>query len=231
MVDVHHAVLSGVRLAYELRGNPSATPLVLLHALGQDRRSWAPVAGRFAEQFRVVAVDLRGHGESDWPGTYSFQLMADDVLHLLDHLQLKRVTLVGHSMGGVVAYMLAEQRSDRIERLIVEDAPPPFTRDWPVRGRPVGELDFDWDVVPAIVGEVNRGSPALWDGLNSISASTLLVGGGPDSHIPQEKLQAVAERIRDCVLVTIPTGHHVHATRPAAFADAVFSWLARTPSA
>jgi len=79
MVHVHHAVLGDVRLTYEVHGALDAPPLVLLHALGEDRSGWATVAARFGEHFQVVAVDLRGHGDSDWPGTYSFELMADDV--------------------------------------------------------------------------------------------------------------------------------------------------------
>lgn len=64
MVDVHHAVLGDVRLAYEVRGASGAPPL-LLHALGEDRSDWAAVAARFAERFQVVAIDLRGRGDSD----------------------------------------------------------------------------------------------------------------------------------------------------------------------
>jgi pimeloyl-ACP methyl ester carboxylesterase len=79
--------------------------------------------------------------------------------------------------------------------------------------------------VPAIVNQVNHGDPAAWDGLGAITAPTLLVGGGPESHIPQDKLVAVAARIPRCDLVTIPAGHHVHEARPAEFADAVLGWL------
>lgn len=228
MVDVRHAALGDIRLAYEVWGSTEAPPLVLLHALGERRSDWAPVADRLAEHFQLVAVDLRGHGDSDWPGAYSFQLMADDVLRLLDHLDLPAVTLLGHSMGGAVAYLIAEQRPDRIERLIVEDVPPPFYRDRPIPERPEGKLDFDWATVPAIVSEVNSGNAAAWDRLPWIAAPTLLIGGGHESHIPQEKLRAVAERIPNCSLITIPAGHLVHATRPAEFADAVLGWLART---
>src|ERR1035438_7493297 len=69
--------------------------------------SWAAVAAQFAKRFRVYALDLRGHGDSDWPGIYSFELIRDDVLGVLDQLGLDRVTLVGHSMGGTVAYLVA----------------------------------------------------------------------------------------------------------------------------
>ncbi len=216
----------GVHLAYEVSGGAEAPPMVLLHALGERGASWAPVTARFAERFRVFTIDLRGHGDSDWPGTYSFQLMCGDVLELLDRLNLQKVTLVGHSMGGAVAYLLAMQRPDRVERLIVEDVPPPFRRNnRPVRERPAGPLDFDWAVVPAIVAEVNAGDPAAWDGLREITAPTLLIGGGADSHIPQDKLAAAAARIPSCTLLTIPAGHHVHEARPAEFAEVVLDWL------
>ena len=67
-----------------------------------------------------------------------------------------------------------------------------------------------------------------WAGLRTITAPTLLVGGGPDSHIPQDKLAETAALIPRCDLVTIPAGHDVHTARPEEFGDAVLSWLAGT---
>jgi len=151
--------------------------------------------------------------------------MRDDVVDLLDHLGLRRVTVVGHSMGGSVAYLLAMQRADQVERLIVEDVPPPFRRDRPIPDRPIAPLGFDWAVVPAIVGQVNAGDPVAWDGLREITAPTLLIGGGPTSHIPQDKLAEAAARIPRCTLLTIPAGHDIHTGRPAQFADTVLGWL------
>lgn len=178
-----------------------------------------------AEQFRVLAFDLRGHGDSDWPGTYGFHVMCDDVLDALDRLALSRVTLVGHSMGGVVCYLAAIRQPDRVERLIVEDAPPPYERERPLAVRDGEAHGFDWPVVPAIVAEVNAGDPETWARLQSIQAPTLLIAGGPASHIPQDKLADVAALIPDCALVTIPAGHHVHSTEPAAFVQAIFNWI------
>lgn len=215
----------GVRLAYEVTGVQDAPPMVLLHALGERGTSWTQVAARFAEYFRVFTVDLRGHGDSDWPGRYSFQHMCDDVVGVLDELGLFNVTLIGHSMGGAVAYLVAMQRPDLVRRLIVEDVPPPFRRDRPVPDRPAESVDFDWEVVPAIVGQVNAGDPATWDGLAAITAPTLLIGGGAESHIPQDKLDDVASLIPCCELVTIPVGHHVHDARPSEFAGVVLDWL------
>jgi 3-oxoadipate enol-lactonase len=215
----------GIQLAYEVSGEVDAPAMLLLHALGERRTSWAAVTDRFVASYRVFALDLRGHGDSDWPGTYSFELMRDDVLGALDQLDLDSVTLIGHSMGGVVAYLVAIAQPDRIERLIVEDAPPPFPRDRAIRDRPAGPLDFDWPVAPAIIGQVNKGDPAMWEGLRTITAPTLLIAGGPDSHIPAAKLAAAAAHIERCDMVTIPAGHHVHAGRPAEFADVVLGWL------
>jgi len=226
LVDGRCQVAVGeTQLAYEVSGSLDAPPVVLLHALGERAASWAPVTARFAECFCVFALDFRGHGGSDWPGIYSFQLMCDDVVGVLGQLGLGAVTLVGHSMGGVVAYLVAMQRPDRVGRLIVEDAPPPYPRDRAIPDRPAGSLDFDWAVVPAIIAQVNAGDPAAWDCLGAITAPTLLIGGGPQSHIPQDKLMEVAARIPRCDLVTIPAGHHVHEARPSEFADAVLGWL------
>lgn len=225
-VDVARKVAAGgIHLAYQASGIPGAPPMVLLHGLGERGASWAPVIPWFAERCHVLALDMRGHGDSDWPGTYSLRLMRDDLMDFLDRLGLDTVTLIGHSMGGGVAYLAAMQWQDRVGRLIVEDAAPPFRRDRAIPARPAEPLEFDWAAVPAIVGEVNAGDPVAWEGLAAITAPTLLIGGGPASHIPQDMLAAAAARIPRCDLVTIPAGHDVHTARPAEFAGAVLGWL------
>jgi 3-oxoadipate enol-lactonase len=226
MAQVNSIVVGGVRLVYDVTGDPGAPPMVVLHALGDSRADWAPVLARFTPGHRVYAVDLRGHGDSDRPGTYSFPAMCADVLGLLDELRLTDIVLVGHSMGGVVAYLVALARPELVTRLVIEDVPPPYRRDRPVPEQPAEPTGFDWAVVPAIVGAVNAGDPRLWSALPRITAPTLVIGGGPDSHVPQDLLADVAARIPDCTLVTIPAGHNVHAARPDEFADAVLNWSA-----
>ena len=222
--------IGGLRLAYQEHGQPSLPVAVLLHALGQRAADWALVVARLAERFRVFALDLRGHGDSDRPGIYSLRLMRDDVLGFFDALALGSVTLVGHSMGGAVAYLIAMAAPDLVQRLIVEDASPPYRHDRPipVRLRPQEPVEFDWAVVPAIVGEVNAGDPQAWAGLASITAPTLIIGGGRDSTIPQDMLAKAAARIPRCDLLTIAAGHHVHENRPREFTDALLDWLDAT---
>jgi 3-oxoadipate enol-lactonase len=219
------AANGGISLAYEVSGVSGGPPLVLLHGLCDRAAKWRLVIPAFAEYFRVLALDMRGHGDSDWPGTYSFQLMCDDVIAVLDKLGLGKVTLMGHSMGGAVALLIAMQHPARVERLIVEDATPPYRRERAIPDRPAGPLDIDWTVVPVIIGAVNAGDPAAWEGLATITAPTLLIGGGSESHVRQDKLADAAARIPYCDLVTIPAGHNVHATRPVEFAAAVLTWL------
>ena len=124
--------------------------MVLLHALGETADDWAVVADHFAATYRVVAIDLRGHGRSDRPGEYQFDRMRDDVIGVMDELELEDVVLVGHSLGGVIAYLVAEAQPERITRLVVEDACPPYPRNGrPMAARPDGPLGFDWEVVPS----------------------------------------------------------------------------------
>jgi 3-oxoadipate enol-lactonase len=226
MAEQHAVTIGDIRVSYEVTGDPGAPPMVLLHALGERGSDWAPVAPAFAERYRLYALDLRGHGDSDWPGSYSFQLMRDDVIGLLDHLALRKVVLIGHSMGAVVAYLVTIARPDLVARLIIEDAPPPFLRENPVRDKPAGPIAFDWPVVPAVLNQVSQGDPETWDLLKTINAPTLIIAGGPESHIPHAQLEATASRVPAATLLTIPAGHHIHITRPSDFAETVLTWLA-----
>jgi 3-oxoadipate enol-lactonase len=135
------------------------------------------------------------------------------------------LVLVGHSMGGTVAHLIAQARPGGIARLVVEDAPPPFARERPVPARPAGEIPFDWAVVPAVVEEADDPTLRWWKHLHEIAAPALLIGGGPNSHIPQELLVDVAEAVPNCTLVTIAAGQHVHESEPDAFAETVLNWL------
>ena len=219
-------VAAGVRISCQVSGDPAAPSVVLLHALGDRAADWHTVESAFAPHFHVVALDLRGHGDSDWPGTYSFELMRDDVVAVLDVLNLRDVILVGHSMGGIVAYLLAQAQPGRIARLVIEDATPPFPRTRALPERPAGDLPFDWPVVPAIAEQVNDPTRRWWTHLPDINSPTLLIGGGPTSHIPQNLLVEVAQLVPDCTLITINAGHNIHQAAPDEFLDALTTWLA-----
>lgn len=229
----HHVVdAGGVRLAYDVWGAADAPPLVLLHALGENAADWAqvaPVLAHGGRPHRVYALDLRGHGRSDWPGTYSLGLMRDDVVAFLDAAGLDRVDLIGHSMGGVVAYLLAQEHPRRVNRLVLEDAPAPLPREKTAPTRPEGELTFDWDMVLAVRGEIDAPPPAWLERLDRITARTLALAGGPTSHVPHTGLVELTRRVPDARLATIPVGHLIHHEAPDAFTAAVSAFLSHQP--
>lgn len=224
MAEVELTQAGEVWLAYRGSGPPSAAPVVLLHALGEDSGDWNEVARALSGSWHVYAVDLRGHGRSDWPGTYSLPLLRDDVLRFLDALGLRQVTLIGHSIGGAVAYLLAMQYPERVLRMVLEDPAPPWPRVPPTPSRPTGPLSFDWAVTTLSV-EASDPPASARAGLSAITAPTLVVAGGPASHVDQDRLAEMAALMPGGQLITIPAGHQVHATEPTRFIAAVTAFL------
>ncbi|MFD6797091.1 alpha/beta fold hydrolase [Streptomyces cyaneofuscatus] len=228
--DVLTVRAGGVRLAYRVWGRtppePSAPPVVLLHGRAGSSLTWTRIAGELAAGHRVYAPDFRGHGLSDWPGHYSFELFRDDLHAFLEARNLAGATVIGHSMGGVAAYLLAQLEPGLIGRLVIEDAPPllPLDPPRPAAERPEGELDFDWPVVPDTDAQLNDPDPAGRERLAEITAPTLIIGGGATSHIDQEQLAGMAKTIPGAVFTTIEAGHLVHTDRPDAFLAALRSF-------
>ncbi|MEU9496259.1 alpha/beta hydrolase [Streptomyces sp. B21-104] len=214
MEDQSVVDVGDVRLAYRTWGDPFGSPVVLLHGLGGSSLSWEAVATLLGEEWRVYAIDLRGHGESDWPDEYGFEQMRGDVLEFLDACELDRVGVVGHSMGGVVAYLLAEEHADRVERLVLVETPPPFPGQPAAEGPPGGPVDYDENAVDEVRAQVADPDPRWAEELGQIVAPTLMIAGGPESTMPQARLSDMASLIPDCRLITLGGGHHVHKRHP-----------------
>ncbi|MFE9252586.1 alpha/beta fold hydrolase [Streptomyces sp. NPDC007088] len=217
----------GITLAYRVAGPEDAPPLLLLHARGESGTDWRPVLGALADRRRVYALDLRGHGASTWPGEYSYELMRDDVYAFLGALGLTRVDVLAHSMGGLVACLLAQDRPRLMRSLVLEDVPAPLPLDppRPPPARPEGPLSFDWRMVLATERPRNLPDPAWWRRMDRIDLPVLMIAGGPDSVVDQASVAALAERIPGARLVTVDAGHLVHATRPETFLAHVLPFL------
>jgi 3-oxoadipate enol-lactonase/4-carboxymuconolactone decarboxylase len=110
-----------VELHYEVTGPADGPPVVLSGSLGSDLRMWDPqVPFLAAAGFRVIRYDHRGHGKSPAPtGPYTLSELASDALALLDRLELRRVSWVGLSLGGMVGMWLASHAPSRLERLVL----------------------------------------------------------------------------------------------------------------
>ena len=210
-------------------GDRAASPLVLLHGMPSDGSTWDEVAAALAARYWVITPDQRGHGASARTVTYSLEQMRDDLRQFADALGLDRFVLGGHSMGGTVATLFAERYPDRLAGLILVDSPPPDgSGAFDPGPRPDGDLPYDWAVVPAILAQLNDPDPAWWAELPSITAPTLVIGGGLTSPVPQQLLAKLSDLVPDATLVTIEgAGHAVHRTRPAEFLATVVPFLQR----
>ena len=111
---------NGIRLVGDDAG--SGAPILFVHAFPLNRRMWAPQVEALSARYRCLTVDLRGFGESDAPaGPYSLEGMADDLAGLLDAQHLARVTLVGLSMGGYLAFAFWRKYAGRLQALVLAD--------------------------------------------------------------------------------------------------------------
>jgi pimeloyl-ACP methyl ester carboxylesterase len=99
-------------------------PIVILHGLLGSSRNWQTVGAGLSRAGRVAALDLRNHGLSPHASGMSYAEMAEDVVAWLDAQRIARATLLGHSLGGKVAMLLACRHPSRVERLIVVDIAP-----------------------------------------------------------------------------------------------------------
>lgn len=125
------ATVNGVKLHYLTAGSGDATPIVLLHGYAQTSRMWRPLMPRLATDGPVIAVDLRGAGGSgkpDRPGEK--KLLAQDIHALTQQLGYRKVKIVGHDIGLMVAYAYAAQYPDEVEKIALLDAFLPGVGDW-----------------------------------------------------------------------------------------------------
>src|SRR2546423_3667216 len=106
------------RIAYRVQGAGPA--LVLVHGVGGDASSWDEIVPRLKERFRVIALDLRGHGGSEpIRGECRIEDFARDVIDVLDALGASRCRLAGFSLGGLVAQSVALDYPQRVEKLVL----------------------------------------------------------------------------------------------------------------
>ena len=114
--------VDGARIAYRVHGDLASgkTPLVVLHGSLMSAESMAPMIGPFVASRPVIAVDARGHGRTgDVPGPISYERMADDVAAVARSLGVKRVDVLGYSMGGTTALVAAVRHPDLVDKQVV----------------------------------------------------------------------------------------------------------------
>jgi 3-oxoadipate enol-lactonase len=110
------------RIHYALEGQSGTSVLVFSNSLGANYSMWDPQAHEFRKKLRVLRYDTRGHGQSaPTPGPYSIELLAKDVIAMLDALDLDRVHFCGLSMGGMIGMWLALNAPERLHKLVLSN--------------------------------------------------------------------------------------------------------------
>lgn len=130
-IEDRSATANGVQLRYLQAGAGSETPVVLLHGYTETSHMWRPLIDKLADRRIVIAPDLRGAGGSAKPdGVYDKKTLAQDVHALVKGLGHRKVKVVGHDIGLMVAYAYAAQFPDEVESIVLMDAFLPGVGDW-----------------------------------------------------------------------------------------------------
>jgi pimeloyl-ACP methyl ester carboxylesterase len=121
-----HLTINGLRLRYLEWGRPDALPVICVHGYTSSAEAFNALARRIQDRAHIIAMDVRGHGESAWSqdDAYQYADQAGDLAALVDQLGIERFVLIGTSMGGVIAMVYASRYADRLRGLVLNDIGP-----------------------------------------------------------------------------------------------------------
>lgn len=164
------AIANGIQLNVEQQG-AGAPALVFLHYWGGSSRTWQHVIDALAPDMRTVAIDQRGWGQSDAPPShYALADMADDAQAVIQSLDLEQYILVGHSMGGKVAQLLASRHPHGLVGLVLIAPAPPSPLGLPLHVRE--GMTHAYDTRESIIATVNN--VLAPDGLDAADLDTVI---------------------------------------------------------
>lgn len=240
----------GLTFSYLDSGGPLPV-MIALHAHWMEASTFIPLAAALGSEWRIVALDQRGHGYSDHGKTYSREDYLGDLDSLFDHLRVQEAVLIGNSLGGVNAYQYAARRPERVRALVIEDIGVEISDDLPPMAGWAGsfrtreELEKQLPRFAPYLRESFRETAAGWrlafDPREMMLSHTCLVGSywndwvstscpaivirGSESRVTTAA--HVAEMVRrrpNTQMLTLNGGHVLHSDGLAAFAEAVRSF-------
>src|SRR6059058_6201457 len=177
-------VVGGLRLSFLEWGIVGRPTLCFLHG-GSAHAHWFDlVTPAFTDRFHVIALDQRGHGESQWakPPAYATENFAADLLGFIDALGLARVAMIGHSMGGHNAMSFAAWHPDRVSALVIVDSRPTIPTDrldrMHARGRRAPRLHPDPDSAARAFRLLPRETVAAPELLTHLARAGFVARGG-----------------------------------------------------
>lgn len=237
-----YAAVNGIKVYYTRTGHGS--PVVLLHGGLSNSDYWGNQVKALAAKHTVISIDSRGHGRSsrdDKP--YGYDLMADDVVAVLDHLKIPRADIVGWSDGAIIGIDLALRHPDRIGKVFafaantqtsgVKDAVeknPTFAAFIERAGKEYAKLSptpKEYDAFVEKISHMWASQPNWTDAqLQSIKTPILIADGDHDEAIKREHTEYMAATIPSAGLLILPnTSHFAFLQDPALFNAAVLGFL------
>ena len=158
--------VNGLRIHYVDWGNPTARPLILIHGLDRVARTFDHLAPHFTARYHVIAMDMRGHGDSGWDpqGRYLVEDHVGDVEGLVQQLGLKNITIWGNSTGGRVAQVFAGKHPELVSAVISEDVGPERPRQIADNySRPVAQEDAGWASEEELLAQLRKSNAGVSD--------------------------------------------------------------------
>ncbi|MGA4837646.1 alpha/beta fold hydrolase [Streptomyces sp. G45] len=250
-------VIDQRRLSFLDFGGPGRAVLAL-HGHFHEASVFGPLAEALAPRWRVIALDQRGHGESERAPTYQRADYVADIAAFHHHLGLGPVPVIGHSMGGVNAYQYAARHADRVTALVVEDVGAVVDADWsfaaglprraPTRealASAIGAMapylecsfrqaDDGWrcafDIDDTVLSHQAL-SGDHWSDWESVACPTLLIRGTDSPVLTHDHAREMITRHSGPArLAELPAGHVVHQDAPAEYATTVRAFLSEQPT-
>ncbi len=245
----------GVQIYYEDDG--AGMPILLSHGFGASTGMWQGQVAAFADRYRLIRWDMRGHGESDCPddrAQYSQAHTVEDMRALLDHLEIERAVIAGHSLGGFMTLAFNVAYPERATALVLQGCGPGYRSDasreaWNERAenraRTLEEGGLDalggnaevtisiqrsaQGLADAARGILSQVDSRVIDSLPHIAVPVLIVIGENDKFYVQGSAY-MASRIPGAVNVIVPdAGHGVNVDQPEVVNEALDRFLADIP--
>ena len=224
-----------IKLYYREKG--SGKPLILLHGNGESGEYFVNQIDYFSKQYRVIAVDTRGHGQSPrGEAPFSIRQFADDLRDFMDELGLEKADILGFSDGGNIALVFAIRYIERVDRLIVDGA---NLNTRGVRPRMQLPIELGWRMVcrAAKKSEEARRKAEMMnlmvndpnvpqEELKKITVPTLVMAGTKDM-IKDAHTRRIAQLLPDAELIIMEGDHFIAAKEAEAFNAAVEDFLNR----
>ena len=185
----HSITLNDLRLNYREWPNEGAQPLVLLHGFTGHARSWDSFAEAMQPGYRVLALDQRGHGESEWATDYAPERNVDDLNAFVRALGLQQFALLGLSMGGRNVMTYAPLHPEEVERLVIVDIGPEVATAGSARIRAGVQARDIFDDPEEAVASMRAGNARAPQNPNSATAASITssrpaTANGPGSTTP-----------------------------------------------